>query len=136
MKLFDFEESDDSLINLTPLIDVVFVVLIVFILMAPLVEIDSISLAPGSRKTAEKPFKTESNAIHIDLQKDGTVRINKREIDKKDLKPLLNALHDANTKGVPKLFCDKEVAFGTYQEVKNAVEDAGFETLDIVVAPQ
>lgn len=131
----EYEESD-SLINLTPLIDVVFVVLIVFILVAPLVEIDSISLAQGSRKTAEKPFKVESNAIHIDLLKDGSVRINKREIEKKDLRKLLLALHEAHEKGIPKLFCDKEVAFGAYQEVKNAVEDAGFETLDIVVAPQ
>lgn len=135
MKLSDIEDGD-SLINLTPLIDVVFVVLIVFILLAPLVEIDSISLAPGSRKTAENPFKTESNALHIDLLKDGSVRINKREIEKKDLRKLLIALHEAHQKGNPKLFCDKEVAFGAYQEVKNAIEDAGFETLDIVVAPQ
>ncbi len=132
----DEQEDSETLINLTPLIDVVFVVLIVFILIAPLVEIDSIKLAPGSTKTAEKPFTVEKGAIHIDLEKSGNVRINKRDVEKSDLRPLLTALFQANQEGIPKLFCDKEVSFGTYQDVKNAIEDAGFSSLDIVVAPR
>lgn len=134
-RYFSDLDSDDTLINLTPLIDVVFVVLIVFMVVAPIVQLDSISLASGSKKTAENPYKAEPNSIMIDFHADGSVRINKREIPKKDLAPLLIALHDANPKAIPKLFCDKKVQFGSYQALKNTIEDAGFETLDIVVSP-
>jgi biopolymer transport protein ExbD len=46
--LFSNAESDEPLINLTPLIDVVFVVLIIFILIAPMLEIDRVKLATSS----------------------------------------------------------------------------------------
>lgn len=51
LSLLNSENDDDANVNLTPLIDVVFVVLIMFILVAPLVEIDRIQLAHA---TSEK----------------------------------------------------------------------------------
>ena len=44
---FSYQEisSEENLVNLTPLIDVVFVVLILFILIAPMVEADRVQLS-------------------------------------------------------------------------------------------
>jgi len=33
------------------------------------------------------------------------------------------------------LIHDKQAYFGTYQEIKNAVEDAGFEGMDLLLSP-
>ena len=133
-RTYKADESTDSLINLTPLIDVVFVILIAFIMIAPLLEIDSIALAPGSTKTIDKPIKSDAGDVFIDIHKDGLVRINKRDIESKDVPLLLKALRDANTSVTPKVFCDKGASFGTYQKVKNAIEDAGFDQMDVVVS--
>lgn len=130
------DDSSENLINLTPLIDVVFVILIAFIMIAPLLDVDSISLASGSTKTIEKPLKTDKGDVHIDIHKDGSVRINKRDIEAKDIPVLLQALYHANNKVIPKVFCDKSASFGAYQKVKNAIEDAGFDQMDIVLTQQ
>ena len=42
--------TDESIVNLTPLIDVVFVVLIMFIVVAPLLEMEQVELADGTPK--------------------------------------------------------------------------------------
>lgn len=133
-RTYKAEDLGDSLINLTPLIDVVFVILIAFIMIAPLLEIDSISLAPGSTKTIDKPLKNAQGDVFIDIHKDGSVRINKRDIESKDVPLLLKALHDANAEVTPKVFCDQGASFGIYQKVKNAIEDAGFDQMDVVVS--
>jgi len=36
---------------------------------------------------------------------------------------------------IPQVFHDKNAHFGTYQMVKNAVEEAGFEQMDIILKP-
>ena len=36
---------------------------------------------------------------------------------------------------IPRVFQDKNATFGTYQTVKNAVEAAGFEEMDIILKP-
>ena len=57
--LSEAESSEESLINLTPLIDVVFVLLITFIMIAPILKLDRIDLAPAKQTKAQEklPFK-------------------------------------------------------------------------------
>ncbi|MBM3184115.1 MAG: hypothetical protein FJZ64_02270, partial [Chlamydiae bacterium] len=47
LQLLEEEGNEEPLVNLTPLIDVVFVVLISFMLIAPILDIDSLTLAPS-----------------------------------------------------------------------------------------
>ena len=64
LSLLNSESDDDANVNLTPLIDVVFVVLIMFILVAPLVEIDRIQLAHAtSEKKADMTSFQENNEL-------------------------------------------------------------------------
>lgn len=123
--------EEESSINLTPLIDVVFVILIMFILIAPMLEVDRISLATAPSKEQSEIPNASSLMIHV--QQDNSILINKKEIDGKSLGPILKALYVKNPKLVPQLYQDKAAFFGTYQQVKNAVEEAGFEELDVVL---
>ena len=121
-------------INLTPLIDVVFVVLIVFILVAPLLELEKIQLAAGAEKMVDESLLDKS-MITLHVRDDNTVLLNSRTVDLRDLSDILRLLHERYPTERPQLFQDRRSQFGTYQSVKNAAEVAGFTELDLILKP-
>ncbi|NGX26388.1 MAG: Biopolymer transport protein ExbD [Chlamydiae bacterium] len=128
---FSTSHSDESGVNLTPLIDVVFVVLIVFILIAPMLEIDKVKLAAGPTREMTEAISSSTLTIHV--QENNSIWINKREIAPEALRPILQALYVKNPKFTPQLYHDQKAYFGTYQMVKNSLEEAGFTELDVVL---
>jgi biopolymer transport protein ExbD len=129
--------SEETYINLTPLIDVVFVVLIMFIIIAPMLELDRIQLASAAqRENKEMTVVQENSPVAIHVHENNTIWIHNRIVTEKELIPILKqAKHDYPQK-IPQLFHDKKAQFGTYQTVKNAVEIAGFEQLDVILQPE
>lgn len=135
MKRFreDFEEAT---INLTPLIDVVFVVLIIFIIVAPMLELDKVELATAApSQTKEMPAAQDNDAITIHVHQDNSIWFNGKVVNEQELISLLKAAKRKSAGRVPQLFHDKKAFFGTYQTVKNAVEIAGFEEIDVILKP-
>lgn len=120
-------------IELTPLIDVVFVVLIMFILIAPILEVDNVKLARAPAR--EQTEATNMSSLTIHVHENDTIWINKKLVTPESLFPVLKALKSKNPKLTPQLFHDRKAHFGTYQIVKNAVEEAGFDELDVVLEP-
>ncbi|MDR3625033.1 MAG: biopolymer transporter ExbD [Chlamydiales bacterium] len=130
------DNNEEAMINLTPLIDVVFVMLIMFIVVAPILELDQVELAKGHTNTKEiSSSMKDSSPISIHVQKDNTIFFNKMRVSVAELRKLLKEANLKNPNVTPLLFHDKKALFGTYQEVKNAVEDAGFKDLNIVLNP-
>lgn len=128
--------SEESLVNLTPLIDVVFVVLIMFILVAPMLELDRVELAQASsRKDKETRNVQESSPLTIHVHADDSIWFQSKPVSLAQLLPLLKEAKRKNPQRNPQLYQDKQGHFGIYQSVKNAVELAGFEELDIVLQP-
>lgn len=131
--LQDFEEPT---VNLTPLIDVVFVILIMFIVIAPLLELDQIELADH----AATPHSTtqsvqESSPIVIHVYQDNKVYFNSRPLSSKELVEVLSEAKKKYPGVTPQVFHDRRAQFGTYQSVKNAAEEAGYTQLDIILKP-
>ncbi len=126
--------SEENLINLTPLIDVVFVVLISFILIAPLTQIDEIQLASGG-DTQKKMQAMDHGDIVINVNKVNEIFLNGKETQIDFLKSDLLSLKKTLPKAIPTLQQDKQACFGTYQNIKNIVESCGFEQLDVILAP-
>lgn len=131
-RYYNANESEENQINLTPLIDVVFVVLITFILIAPLLELDKIALA-GKTSEGNMSESFQKSAIEIYVHEDNTIWINKKKIRAHELKPTLSQLHSEHPQTIPRLYQDRRATFGTYQTVKDIVETAGFTRLDIVL---
>jgi biopolymer transport protein ExbD len=127
----NFAEAE---INLTPLIDVVFVVLIIFIIIAPMLEVDRVELAT-SAETKQGSTAPESSSIAIHVKQDNTIWYGGKCVDAKQLTQLLRESRKTAGKRAPQLFQDKRAAFGTYQTVKNAVEVAGYEQMDVILNP-
>lgn len=122
--------------NLTPLIDVVFVILIMFIVVAPLLEIDRVELASGVPLEAESVLPaSEKSPIAIHVLADNAITLNGAPIALSNLEPMLRVAKAKYPEAHPQLFHDKNATFGTYQSVKNAVEGAGFREMDVILKP-
>jgi biopolymer transport protein ExbD len=130
------ETSEETFINLTPLIDVVFVLLITFIMIAPILKLDRIELAPAKQIKAQEKIPSQTrNSITIRVFDDNSITINNRPIEIEHMLPTLLSLRKNNPDVTPMVFHDKKAAFGTYQIVKNSVEMAGFDQMDILLQP-
>ncbi len=128
--------SDEALVNLTPLIDVLFVVLIMFIVIAPLLDVEEVELAPGTPKTSLDLQQLQSDRpISITVKKDNSIWLNKQLVNEEVLEALLREAHGVYLDARPLLFHDREAHFGTYQAVKGAIERAGFDEMDVVLRP-
>ena len=129
--IFDWE-NDENLINLTPLIDVVFVVLISFILIAPLLEVDHIDLAHSPHQSDKNITNT---SIVLKVKEDNSILLNNRLITLNELGSLIKEIKKAHPNQVPQIYHDKKAYFGTFQSIKNIIEATGFEQLDVVLQP-
>ncbi len=121
---------DENLINLTPLIDVVFVVLISFILIAPLLETDHVNLATSSINSDKSIAKS---LVILKVQEDNSILLNNNFVNLSELTKILKDKKKFDPEIIPQLYHDKNAYFGTYQSVKNCVEAAGFDQMDVIL---
>lgn len=121
-------------INLTPLIDVVFVILIMFMVIAPLLELDQVELASGPAGTAHTPVQDQS-LIAIHVRADNKIVYQQQIVTPQQLTSQLVTARQRYPRVTPQLYHDKKAQFGTYQAVKNGVEAAGFDRLDVILNP-
>jgi len=127
---------EEPTVNLTPLIDVVFVILIMFIVIAPLLELDRVELADGPHASLSASTSVqESSPITVHVHQDNSIWFNNQPVTQTELTGLLRDAKAKYPQVRPQVFHDKKAHFGTYQVVKNAAEEAGFSHLDIILKP-
>lgn len=129
------EESslEEPLINLTPLIDVVFVVLITFMLIAPVLHLDHVELASSAQAKESAPQVQSSITIHV--KADDTIWFQGRSLSSKELEAKLKSEKSSYPNQIPQVIQDRRASFGSYQTVKNTLENCGFEQMDVVLSP-
>lgn len=129
--------TEEPTVNLTPLIDVVFVILITFIVVAPLLELDRVELADASSNIAynQSVSVQEASPISIYVRQDNTVLVNSNPVNIDQLTAYLKQAKQRYPNARPQLFHDRKAQFGTYQSVKNAAEAAGFNQMDVILKP-
>jgi biopolymer transport protein ExbD len=127
---------EEPTVNLTPLIDVVFVILIMFIVIAPLLELDRVELAAGpTAALTAAPSVQETSPIAIHVQADNTIWFKQQPVTPNELTQQLRQAKEQFPQVNPQVFHDKRAHFGIYQSVKNAAEEAGFSQMDIILQP-
>jgi len=135
-RLSNNQSIEEPTVNLTPLIDVVFVILIAFIVIAPLLEMDRVELADASYSPQDKSISVqETSPITIHVRADNTIMAGGKPVSLAQLTTYLKEAKIRFPNAKPQLFHDKKAHFGTYQGVKNAAEAAGFQQLDIILKP-
>jgi biopolymer transport protein ExbD len=89
-------EEEDNEINLTPMLDVVFIMLIFFIVTASFIKEAGIDVIRPEATTADKQ---EDAAILIAISANNEIWIDRRETDPRALRTAIERLHSENPKG-------------------------------------
>ncbi|WP_027060473.1 TonB system transport protein ExbD [Mesorhizobium loti] len=117
----DLEESHE--INVTPFIDVILVLLIIFMVAAPLATVDVDIDLPGSMA---RPAPRPETPLFLTLKDDLTLAIGNDTVPR----PAFAATLDSRTKGDKQtrifLRADKAVAYGDLMEAMNLLRGAGY----------
>ncbi len=132
------EEDINALVNLTPLLDVLFVILILFIFISPFLELDPVQLVPSeiSQEDKKQIEYMTTEPIVISVTKEDQFLINHQFIKFEDLKILLPKLKKEFPNATPRVYPDENAHFRSYQNIKNLLESTGFKEMDIVLQSQ
>ncbi len=112
-----------SEINVTPFVDVMLVLLIVFMVTAPLLTVGIKVDLPKVKATALTDIK---DPIEITIKLDGEVYIGESKVEVENLIPRLNAITEQNTEARIYIRGDRVVAYGRIMEVMSIINSAGY----------
>jgi biopolymer transport protein ExbD len=119
-------------INVTPLVDVMLVLLIIFMVTAPMLA-TGIKVNLPSAKTAQ-PLQTKEPVIVV-VAKDGAVSVGKDPVSRDDVAAKVKAaLGDSN--GVVQLRGDRDASYGDVVSVMDALAANGISRIAIVSGPR
>jgi len=123
-------QSDDFLseINVTPLVDVMLVLLVIFMISAPLL-LNNVPLVLPKTKKVEK-LNPNLERLVISLDADGDVYLNKEKILINDLKSKLKKLSTKNT--TIYLQADEKVPYGKVAKIITELKSEGLTQLSLV----
>ena len=118
-----------SEINVTPFVDVMLVLLIVFMVTAPLLTVGVPVELPKSQASA---INEESEPLVVTVNREGAIYIQEQEVAFENLVTRLNAITDA--KPDTRIFVrgDREIAYGRIMQVMGRLNGAGFERVALI----
>ena len=116
-------------INVTPFVDVMLVLLIVFMITAPLL---TVGVSVDLPKTHASQISQKGDPLILSIKSNSKIYIQEREIDSKKLIPRLKALSNNNMKIRVFIRGDKNVDYGYVIDVLSKVQSAGFTKATLV----
>lgn len=120
-------------INVTPLVDVMLVLLVVFIVTAPLL---TNAVHVNLPKTAETAPPEEKAAVYLSVDAQGKIFIDKKEIAVEAVENELKNRKAADPELALNLNADDAVQYGIVAKVMSSIERAGVTKLAVLTAPQ
>ena len=122
-------EEEEATVDITPMLDVVFIMLIFFIVTATFVKESGIDVDKPSAATA---VVQEKASILVAIDANNNVWINRRQVDLRSVRSIVERLHAENPKGTLVIQADKESKNDTLVQVMDASRRAGI--YDIALA--
>ena len=130
MNMFQEQEENEE-INMTPMLDVVFILLIFFIVTASFVKEAGIEVNRPEAATAVK--KARANIL-VAISDTGEIWINKRRVDIRSVQANIERLKAENPQGTVVIQADKKATTDTLIKVMDAARAAG--VFDVSIAAQ
>ena len=112
-----------SEINVTPFVDVMLVLLIVFMVTAPLL---TVGIPVDLPKIQANALTDQRDPLEITIKLDGNVYLGESKVKVENLIPRLNAITDQNTETRIYIRGDRVVAYGRIMEIMSLVNSAGY----------
>lgn len=126
------QEDVMSEINVTPLVDVMLVLLVIFILTVPVL---TQSVRVDLPRTQMADTVTRPETIALSVSEDGMLYWNGNRIDETELEKALAEAAAADPQPEIRLYGDRQVAYERIVRVMAAVRQAGIEKLAFVTQP-
>ena len=121
-----------SEINVTPMVDVMLVLLIVFMVTAPLL---TVGVAVDLPQSKAQPLGEERQPLSVSIDAAGQVYLQDQEIELGRLVEQLRAIADVSEDTRIYVRGDKSIAYGTIMEVMGTINAAGFNRVALVTEP-
>ena len=112
-----------SEINVTPFVDVMLVLLIVFMVTAPLL---TLGIPVDLPKVKASALTDQKDPIEITLNVEGDIYIGESLVEPENLIPRLNAITEQNTEARIYIRGDRVIAYGRIMEVMSIINSAGY----------
>jgi biopolymer transport protein TolR len=121
-------------INVTPLVDVMLVLLIIMMLVAPMLQKGVDVRLPQAANTADKP-DTQGQTV-VGIQANKQVFLNSVPIRLSDLGNRVADLVSSQTEKVVLIKADQDVDYGTVMETMDTLRAAGIEDMGLITDPK
>ena len=122
------EENEESAVDLTPMLDVVFIMLIFFIVTASFVKEAGIDISKPSAATATRK---ERGNILVAITESNQIWIDRRQVDPRALRANIERLRAENPNGAVVIQADKKSENGLLVQVMDAAKLAGVKSVSI-----
>ena len=121
-------KKSESEVNLTPMLDVVFIMLIFFIVTASFVKESGIEI---SRPGASTAVRKEKGNILIAISANDQIWMNRRQVDPRALRANIERMHAENPQGAVVIQADKAAKTGLLVQVMDAARSAGVKEVSL-----
>lgn len=118
----------NSEINITNLMDIMMVLLVVFMVAAPLM---TSGIALDLPKVGGKAIEGEETSINISVDKDGYYYIGETEVPQEEIVPKLNAIREQNSEVSVTISGDTTAEYGRVIGLMALLKEAGFEKVGL-----
>jgi biopolymer transport protein ExbD len=126
------EEAEESNIDLAPMLDFVLNLLIFFIITTSFVKEAGITVNKEAALTAESK---ESGNILIAIRPNGDIWMDKRRVDIREVRPVIERLHVERPEDTVVIIADKDAQTGMLTQVMDQVKLGGISEVSIATAP-
>jgi TolR protein len=117
-------------INVTPLVDVMLVLLIIMMLVAPMLQQGVALRLPTAANTSDKP-ETQDQTV-LSISKDKSFYLNAKPVTEGEMATRLNELLENKKEKVVLIKADEEVEYGAVMAAMDQLRNAGIEDIGLI----
>jgi len=121
-------------INVTPLVDVMLVLLVIMMIIAPMLQQGVSVTLPVATHTEQKPESQDQAVIAIAANK--SIYLNARPIQESELGSKISEFLDGKTEKVVLINADEDVDYGTVMSAMDQLRTAGIEDIGLITEPR